>query len=196
MTRLIPILAAGASLAFAGIAHAADTTPVDGTWQKHEHIFSFAGFTSKYSCDGLEGKLKLLLRTAGARPGFKVLCTNAMGRPERISVARLTFYTLAPADAPPPAPGKDGKPPAPGDPGVGTWRTVELKVGSPRELEGGDCELVEQFAHELLPMFTTRDVVNNMTCVPNEANLFGIRLRFDSLGALPDAKPPQVAATR
>ena len=35
----------------------------------------------------------------------------------------------------------------------------------------------------------------NMTCVPNEANLFGIRLKFESLGALPDAQPPQVAQT-
>ena len=59
---------------------------------------------------------------------------------------------------------------------------------SPRDFSSGDCELIEQFAHEILPVFATRGLENHMACVPNQANLSGIHLKFEVLAALPDAK--------
>jgi hypothetical protein len=50
---------------------------------------------------------------------------------------------------------------------------------SPRELGLGDCELVEQFRDKVLPMFTTRDVENRMTCVPNQLSGTVINLKFE-----------------
>jgi hypothetical protein len=80
----------------------------------------------------------------------------------------LTFYTLAPADA---GTSPDAKP-------VGAaWRSVALSARSPRELALGDCEVVEQFRNSVLPMFTTRNLVNHTN----------IDLRFDSLAAAPSA---------
>jgi hypothetical protein len=43
-----------------------------GTWQTHQLEFQFVGFTTTYSCDGLEAKLRLLLLRLGARPGLSV----------------------------------------------------------------------------------------------------------------------------
>ena len=70
----------------------------------------------------------------------------------------------------------------------GTWRTVAWSARSPRELRIGDCELVEQFRSLVLPMFTTRNVVSNTTCIPHQESGSVIDLKFEVFGPLP--KPP------
>jgi len=167
----------------AAFASAAPNSTIEARWQKHEINFAYMGFTSYYSCDGLEGKLKLLLRLAGARADAKVrvACTSLSGRPERSSMALLKFYSLAAV-----AEG-DSKPGAHAA-AAGVWQEVAWHAGSPRELEGGDCELVEQFAQRILPAFATRNVENHMNCVPHQANPWGIDLRFSVLAPAPKPK--------
>ncbi|HXQ63262.1 MAG TPA: hypothetical protein VN787_00280 [Steroidobacteraceae bacterium] len=183
MTRLIQQLTSGLVLALAAAAAAAADAPVDGTWQKHEYMLGYAGATSHYSCDGLEYKLTQLLKLAGARPDAKVRasCTNRLGSASRIVTARTTFYTLTLT----PAAGSQQS--AVPDRRAGTWKTIEWHTGSPPQLTFGDCELVDQFAREMLPMFTTRDVDNRMKCVPYQETLGNIDLRFSVLTALPRA---------
>ncbi len=166
MKFLVRAAACILGIAPAAFAFAAPQMTVGAHWQKHDINFAYMGFTSYYSCDGLEGKLKLLLRLAGARPDAKVrvACTSLSGRPERSSMARLTFHALVP-DAHGAA--------------AGVWRDVAWRVGSPHDLEGGDCELVEQFAQRILPALATRKVENHMNCVPHQANPWGIDLRFE-----------------
>jgi hypothetical protein len=164
----------------------ADQTPAAeqslGVWQKHEYRFAYLGFTSTYSCDGLASKIKLLLIAAGARSDVKSqpgACASNFGQPDKFANATVTFYTLAPptdisADATL----------------VGAvWRQVSLSTLSPLDLGRGDCELIEQFRHSVLPMFTTRNVEDHVTCVPHQLSGSNIDLRFESL-ALPPAKPP------
>jgi hypothetical protein len=176
--------------AFLSGAVAAEQLPVEGTWQKHDDTFSFAGFTTHYSCVGLESKLKLLLGMVGARPDFKVYgtCADALGAPSEIQVVRMTFYTLAPPGSAAPVSRLGVRSTATTEPGRGEWRAIDWTATRPRELTSGDCELVEQFEHEILPVFTTRGVESHMACVPNQANLSGIRLKFEVLAALPDVK--------
>jgi len=150
-----------------------------GVWQKHEYSFVFMGFTSTYSCDGLADKIKLLLIAAGARHDAKSqpgACANGFGRPDKFARASLTFYTLAP-----------GGPEAPlGTNQVdGVWRPVAIADRSPRDLGTGDCELVEQFRNNVLPMFTTRNVEDHITCVPHQNSGSLISLRFESFAAPP-----------
>ncbi len=152
-----------------------------GVWQKHEYSFVFMGFTSTYSCDGLADKLKLLLTAAGARPDSKSqagACANGFGRPDEFARASLTFYTLAPSgtDTPPGTKQADG-----------VWRPVSIADRSPRELGTGDCELVEQFRDNVLPMFTTRNLDDHTTCVPHQNSGSVIALRFESFTAAPRA---------
>jgi hypothetical protein len=150
-----------------------------GIWQKHEYNFAYMGFTTTYSCDGLADKVKLLLIAAGARQDAKSragACANGFGRPDKFARASLTFYTLAPVAS---GTSPDGKPVD------AVWRPVSFAYRSPRELTTGDCELVEQFRNNVLPMFTTRNVDNHTTCVPHQESGSNISLRFESLAALP-----------
>jgi hypothetical protein len=140
------------------------------------------GFTSTYSCDGLADKLKMLLLAAGARSDLKSqpgACAAPFGRPDKFARADLTFSTLAPAqgDA-----ASDTKPVR------GVWRTVTFTSHSPRNLRTGDCEVVEQFRSQVLPMFTTRNVVSNTTCIPHQESGSIIDLTFEVFAPVPPAK--------
>jgi hypothetical protein len=187
--------ALSAALLVSGPALAADASAAasdQGVWQKHEYSFVFLGFTSTYSCDGLADKIKLLLIAAGARKDAKSqpgACASGFGRPDKFARANLTFYTLAPA-------GSGG--PADAKPINGTWRPVSLSARSPRDLGTGDCELVEQFRNNVLPMFTTRNVDNQTTCIPHQDSGSIINLKFESFAAAPGgphAPPAQPGAT-
>jgi hypothetical protein len=152
-----------------------------GTWQSHKYTFQFMGFTSTYSCDGLADKLKIVLLAAGARPDVKSVpgaCASGFGRPDKFARADLTFYTLTPADS--------GTAAGAGVQGV--WRPITFASRQPRQLALGDCELMEQFRQQVLPMFTTRSVVNNTTCIPHQESGSNIDLRFESFTAVPGKK--------
>lgn len=156
----------------------AATTP--GIWQQHKMSFQFMGFTSTYSCDGLADELRILLLAAGARKDVKStpgVCARPFGQPDKFARADLLFYTLQPAGS------KDhGTVP-------GIWRAVALSDHSPLELRSGDCELVDQFRTEVLKSFTTRSLVNNVTCIPYQESGSRIDLRFEVFTAAPPAKP-------
>ena len=174
----------------AALADAPDATPATGVWQRHEYSFAFMGFTTTYSCDGLADKLKLLLIASGARPDAKArsgACASGFGRPDKFARADLTFYTLAPAgDAGSAASAtSSADATAAGAPVAATWRAVALAARSPRELGTGDCELVEQFRNNVLPLFITRNVENQTTCVPHQDSGSAINLKFESLSAVP-----------
>ena len=185
----------GALLAAVGLAGSLYSTALfaddaaaaheSGIWQKHEYSFTFMGFTSTYSCDGLADKLKLLLVTAGARPDVKSqagACAAGFGRPDKFAQANLTFYTLAPSGA------DAGTAPV-----SGVWRPVALSARKPFDLQTGDCELVEQFRTSVLPMFTTRSVENHTTCIPHQDSGSSIDLSFEALAAAPQ-KPTATPA--
>ena len=164
------------------------TTAADrGVWQKHEYSFAYMGFTSTYSCDGLADKVKVLLIAAGARHDAKSrpgACASGFGRPDKFARAELTFYTLAPAGPDTPSDGKQA---------AATWRPVTFAARSPRELATGDCELIEQFRSNVLPMFTTRNVADRTTCVPHQESGSIIDLHFESLAAPPSG--PRTSST-
>lgn len=172
----VALLLSRASLAAEG---APDAGP--GTWQSHKYTFQFLGFTSTYSCDGLADKLRIVLLAAGARSDVKSTpgaCASGFGRPDKFARADLTFYTLTPADS--------GAAAGAGVQGV--WRPVAFASRQPRQLALGDCELMEQFRQQVLPMFTTRNVVSNTTCIPHQESGSNIDLRFDSFTAVPGKK--------
>jgi hypothetical protein len=163
-----------------------------GVWQKHEYSFTFLGFTSTYSCDGLASKLRLLLIASGARHDAKAragACASGFGRPDKFARADLTFYTLAPGQTG----AVSGATPIGAAPVDGIWQPVSLADRSPRELSTGDCELVDQFRTAVLPMFTTRNIDNNTTCVPHQISGSVINLKFESFSAprLPRTAPSQ-----
>jgi hypothetical protein len=173
---------AGALLLSTAI-HADESAPSGGpgTWQSHKYTFQFLGFTTTYSCDGLADKLKIVLLAAGARSDVKSVpgaCASGFGRPDKFARADLTFYTLTPADSGTGA----------GAGVQGAWRPVTFAARQPQRLALGDCELMEQFRQQVLPMFTTRNVVSNTTCIPHQESGSNIDLKFDSFTAVPGKK--------
>jgi hypothetical protein len=171
-------LAAGPVLADAAAPHDL------GIWQKHEYSFQFLGFTTTYSCDGLASKLKILLIASGARSDAKAqagACASMFGRPDKFARADLTFYTLSPVAGT----AASGAISATDPPVDGVWTPVTLSQRRPRELATGDCELVEQFRSNVLPMFTTRNLANHTTCVPHQESGSVIDMKFDAFTAVP-----------
>jgi hypothetical protein len=169
---------AGALVLLCCLAGPALAETMPGAWQKHEYSFAFMGFTSTYSCDGLADKLKILLIAAGARPDAKArpgACASDFGRPDKFARADLTFFTLNPAN------GNDSSATEKSVDGI--WSKVAWSAQRPRELATGDCELVEQFLSNVLPMFTTRNVDNHTTCIPHQDSGSVIDLRFESFTA-------------
>jgi len=159
----------------------------EGTWQFHKYSFQFLGFTSTYSCDGLADKLKELLLAAGARADVKSepgACASGFGRPDKFARADLKFFTLVPL-------GTNVVPDQQPTPGV--WRPVTFGNHSPQDLLLGDCELIEQFRSQVLPMFATRNVVNNTSCIPHQESGSTIDLRFESFAAAPAPQAPPAA---
>jgi hypothetical protein len=153
---------------------AAPDAPATGAWQAHEYQLTFTGIHAAYSCDWLEEKLRLLLKKAGARADIQIHthCQQPSG-PSPGAEARMNFFTLAPAtDA--------GDTPA-------VWRKVVLHDHLPLALEASDCELVEQFRTELLPLFTTRSIDNRMSCRGGDNDSQGLHLEFEVL--VPAGKP-------
>lgn len=170
----------------AGAAGQPEVAP--GAWQAHKVDFVFMGFTSTYSCDGLADGLKALLSEAGANKGLKVnpLCTRGPGQPEKMAEAVVTFETLQPvADVP--ASTASAAPPAAVP---GAWRHVEFSWHKPLSVQPNDCELVEQFADKLLPMFTTRNVQRHITCVPGQDSRLSFDLQFDVFAMAPREAGP------
>ena len=187
VTLLAAMVALPANAADGASGDAPAAAPEPGAWQTHTYEFHSMGFTSTYSCDGLGDKLKLLLRLTGARADTKVMpsCARGYGVPDKLAEARVEFSTLQPAGA--------------GNPGTtnvasaasgvnGVWRHVELTPRHPFDLQTGDCELVEQFRDALLPMFATRNLQQQITCVPHQDAGSAFSLSFDVFAAPLPAK--------
>jgi len=165
MAATLPALAEPGPVPGAG---ASASTGEPGAWRSQKTELVYMGFTSHYSCDGLQEKLELLLRQLGARRDFKVVaygCDRGFGTPSRFPRATLEFATLQPAA------GDGTDTAAPAEPPVtGVWHTVELSPRHPFDLQDGDCELMEQFRDKILPFFATRDLQVQATCVPHQDN--------------------------
>lgn len=181
----------GAGAAADAAAPSASSPTEAGSWQSHTYQFHYMGFTATYSCDGLADKLQLLLRLAGARADAKVMpsCTRGYGVPDKLAEAQAVFSTLQPAGAASPGAGASAGNSAASSV-AGTWRHVELAPHHPFDLQAGDCELVEQFRDTLLPMFATRNLKNQITCVPHQESGSNFSLSFDVLATVPAAKGP------
>jgi hypothetical protein len=184
--RLSPALALVlAGLPLAAGAVSPDSREVVASWQKHEIEFTYMGFTTRYSCDGLRDKMKLLLKASGARPDLKVTtraCTDLPGRVEPFPRVRMVFHTPGLPD--------QGATDV-GEPVLARWKAVTLSRNQPRDLELGDCELVEQFRDRVLPAFTTRNVVSDIRCIPHQLSGTNFSLAYEVLEGMPDPDAPQ-----
>src|SRR5579863_3684106 len=112
-----------------------DAIPQGYLWQHHAVQVNFMGYTSTYTCDGMEGKVRDILRYLGAR---KDITVHAQGCPrgpdslERLIWLNIEFDALAPAPA--------GT--ATTDLVPAQWQAIQIDSQRPFFMGEGDCELL------------------------------------------------------
>jgi hypothetical protein len=162
----VTLLAAVPALA-AAEASAAAPDSVAAVWVPKHVQFIYQGFTSYYSCDGLREKIRSMLDKLGARD-LKVQeysCVNPSG-PTLFPGVRVNMQVLVPASSAEAAKDKNAGPPV-----QAQWKKVVLMPSNAPIDEQGDCELIEQFKETFLPLFTTRNIQYQSTCIPHQVTL-------------------------
>jgi hypothetical protein len=158
----------------------ADTPPADvvaSAWQHHKVRFNYMGFTSLYTCDGLEDHVRQILLHIGARKDANVRaigCPGPNNAPSRTAWVDADFYTLAPAAD---ASGSDAV--------QARWTRLEVTPMRPNFMGEGDCELIEQMKDLITQNFSLRNIEYRTDCFPHQIILDGFAVKGQALRALP-----------
>ena len=106
MKHTLKWIAAGAAAAAltcgAPFSLASPATPESTAWQHHSAKFNYSGFTSAYTCEGMEGKVRQIMQFLGARKDMTINasgCPRGPNSPSHMVWVTLEFDTLAPAAA-------------------------------------------------------------------------------------------------
>lgn len=178
-------LAAAATTLLAAVpALAAADDSVAAVWVPKHVEFIYQGFTTHYSCGGLQDEIRHMLQKLGAQD-LKVrqfACTRPEG-PTPFPGVIVNMKVLVPASS-----AEAAKASSASSPLQAQWQQVVLMPDNASFEDQGNCELIEQFKETFLPLFTTRKVNYGSTCVPHELTL-GTHLSAQVL-----VPPPKVAA--
>jgi hypothetical protein len=164
---------AGVGFIFSLPLHAAGEdsgNPLQAVWKEQRLDFSYMGRTARYSCQGLRDKMRSLLLDLGVRRDLKV---SVLGCNESAPLLRgYLGPRLALVFSSPVLPDAADQPLRAGDlsPVDARYETFTLTSDAFRNLGIGDCELVEEFSRQILPKLATRDVKQDITCVPYQAS--------------------------
>jgi hypothetical protein len=190
---LAALFAAAAMVLGTRPGHAADTvaTAAESTaapaahWVERKLSFTYMGFTTKYSCDGLRDQVRDVLLALGARKKDLQIrgtgCVKFNG-PEVFPGVIASFWVPVPVT--PEDVGKVGATTA-----LPTqWQKIDLLRVNSLTSDQGQCELLEQLRHDALPLFTTRSLHFRSTCVPHQISLGDIEFTVEVLRMAP--QPP------
>jgi hypothetical protein len=179
--RLIPIAWVAVLLLSGSVARAqsqADTAVVEAVWKPQQINFVYRGYSTLYSCGGLQDKLEKILETVGARDHVELRrysCDDALSiasfqialaspveaTPENVQeltsydardelIARVRGERLASAEDLPRFPA--------------VWKTISFARSREMRLEPGDCELVQQLRRHVLPRMSVQIVSDRVHC--------------------------------
>ncbi len=173
------MMLAGALLVGPVMAAAADPATTPAQWHTQKLEFTYSGFTAFYTCDGLEGKVRDILLTFGARKDVKVRalgCDRAHDAPNKMAWVEVEFSALAPAaDA------------STSGTVQGVWTKVQLAPHQPTNMGMGECELVEQMRPMLEKGFALRNTDYRTTCVPKQMSSADYNVKAEVLQLKPIA---------
>lgn len=140
--------------------------PQPAVWQTHHAQFDYFGLTARYTCDGLESKVRQILEYLGARQDVYVQATGCPHGPLSISrsaFVRVDFSTLIMA----PESAMDTAQTIPA-----VWTALQLKAQRPSFMGDGDCELIDQMKKLLTDNFSWRGPLAYRTSCPLETTAF------------------------
>jgi hypothetical protein len=188
---LCAVVTAGLSLS---TAYAADTAgvpalsvaPPAAHWVERTLDYTYMGFTVHFTCDGLRDNVRDILLALGARRKDLKIQSRGCARlngPEPFPGVSATFSVLVPVT--PDEIGKVGNT----SPQATHWQTVDLVKLTRSGSDQAPCELLEQLKDKALPLFTSRNLTFQSSCVPHEVRLGEIQFSVDVLRPLPSANP-------
>jgi hypothetical protein len=148
------------------VASSASSAGTMAQWRTQKLKFDYTGFTALYTCDGLEGKVKQILLTFGARKDVTVRatgCNYGSSQPSKFAWVTAEFSALAPLSEPAPADAANAV--------KADWKKVELSPNRPTYMGAGECELVEQMRDLLQKGFALRNTAYRTQCVPHQISV-------------------------
>jgi hypothetical protein len=159
------------------IMNAVQATPA--VWKEKEFSFVYHGFTTSYSCDGLKHKVRVILKALGARSKPQVRATGCEFAGQGVAMSprvhvRAEFPEQVHDDS------------VASEQFAAQMDVVTLSSRSPRELENGDCELVEQLQRRVFPELGAKVLVDRTSCTPHHVNLGQPYLQLEVLRASAD----------
>lgn len=179
--RLIAIAWAAVLLLAGSVAHAEsqpDAAVVEAVWKPQRINFVYRGYSTLYTCSGLQEKLEKILTSVGARGGVEL---RAYSCDDALSIARFEIALTSPVEATPEnveelttydahdeliarvrgerlASAEDlQRFPA-------VWKTISFARSREMRLEPGDCELVLQLRRHILPRMSVQIVSDRVRC--------------------------------
>jgi hypothetical protein len=162
---------------------------VPAVWKEQHVSFFYTGRTARYSCDGLRDKMRAMLLDLGARRDLKIvpLGCEDYGR-ARVNSAgpSLDITFSAPALLDPSL-----KPLHQGDLAAtdARFETFTITSDAFRNMGIGDCELVEEITHQILPKLVTRELQHDIACVPYQLSGSRFFVKGEILRPLPPGNP-------
>jgi hypothetical protein len=178
--KWIATTAAAASLTCgAPLSLASPATPEASAWQHHSAKFNYSGWTSAYTCDGMEGKVRQIMEFLGARKDMTVKasgCPRGSNSLSHMVWVTLEFDTLAPAAA--------GA--ATADLVPAQWTEFRLTGQRPFFMDAGDCELIDAMKPMLTANFSLRALDYSTSCTPHEVTFADFRVKGEVLKAEPE----------
>jgi hypothetical protein len=151
----------------AGAAAAETGAAIEAVWKEQHLRFSYMGRTARYSCQGLRDKVSAMLIGLGVRRDLQITALGCESAAAGTRVATLG-PSLTMVFSAPTLPDPAAKPLRAVDPGAveARFESFTLTNDAFRNMDIADCELVEQFAQQILPKLATRHVTQDITCVP------------------------------
>jgi hypothetical protein len=165
----------------AGVASAqspADGSVVEAVWKPQRVNFAYHGYSTLYSCSGLQQKLQRILTTVGARGNLEL---RAYSCDDTLAIARFQIVLTSPVEATPEnleqlttydaqdqlvarmrgerLPSAEDLPRFPA-----VWKTVSFARSREMRLAPGDCELVLQLRRHILPRMAVQVVSDQVRC--------------------------------
>jgi hypothetical protein len=166
-TLLVASLCAGAAAQLA----AAEPTAVASVWVPKNVQFVYGGFTTKYTCDGLQTKMRRILLELGARDDLKVISFGCLqgNAPVTNAGVRIAMHVLQPVSA------------AGGESLPAHWKNVDLLADRDPIDASRDCELIAQLKQDVLPWFAPRQIDYSAQCSAYQPLSGGTRLKAEVL---------------
>lgn len=165
------------------VAHAEalpDPPVVEAVWKPQRIAFVYRGYSTLYSCSGLQDKLEKILMTVGARDDIEL---RAYSCDDQLSIARFEIALVSPVEATPENVAElatydardelvarvRGERLASAEdlqrfPAV--WKTVSFARSREMKLAPGDCELVLALRRQILQRMSVQVVTDRVSCSP------------------------------